>query len=271
MAKKTIFFFVAAAFAVAGASAQVPLSFGIGSSLISDFGGGVSGSVNSVAAAPDVIPNDNAFRLGHELYSHTRYVGRATSVFFDAHFVQFTLSYFTSSATHSTRSSPGENATATTNFAGSGGSPNGLEFGLFGKFPIELSPAITVFPLGGVVYRLVLGGAPALPPHTPAAANISTNPIHLSAPWFRLGGGMDLNITEGMFLRTTLTYGIRLRNRFENDILDSDPFQHGNSGTTPGTGTPPDTDFDHRWTANYDSARLGHGVDVTVGLGFRLR
>ncbi|MCL1992311.1 MAG: hypothetical protein FWG66_05125 [Spirochaetes bacterium] len=255
----------------AQAFSQLPLSFGISSSFISDFGGGVSGSITEVAAPPqaDSPPNRNAFRLGHELYWHPHYVGRATSVFFDAHFVQFSFSYFTSTATHRARYSPGAQHTPYTSFVQGGGHPFGLEFGILGKFPVELSPLITVFPLGGVVYRLVLGGSAVNPPHFTSAAAVSTNPIHLSAPWFRLGGGMDFNLTAGMFLRTTLTYGIRLRNRFENDILNSDPVENWQAGVT---GTPPnEVPFDQRVWADYNSSRLGHGVDITVGIGFRLR
>ncbi|MCL1991659.1 MAG: hypothetical protein FWG66_01765 [Spirochaetes bacterium] len=237
------------------AYAQVPLSFGISTSLISDFGGGVSGRVTEANGF-------NSHRLGNELYMHESYTGRASSIFFDAHFVQFSLSYFTSTGTATVNGGSGNYYTG---FGGGiwsidGSSPSGIEFGLLGKFPVELSPAVTVFPLGGIVYRLVLGGNIGLPIYSHLAdPEISANPFHMSALWFRLGGGMDFALTQGIFLRGTVTYGIRLRNRLESNIIDTAPIEVGG---TVGVSS---------WLVDYDSTRLGHGVDITVGVGFRLR
>jgi len=234
-----------------GAFAQVPLSFGVGSSLISGFGGGVSGRVTE---AGDVVP----FRLGNEVYRHESYTGRASSIFFDAHFVQLSLGYFSGTSATRSRSSASNPGVAAPTVTGSAGR-SGIEIGLLGKFPVGLSDRVTVFPLGGIAYRLVLTGTP-MPPIDLGGGNnnLSLNPFYLSALWFRLGGGMDFALTQGVFLRSTITYGIRLRNRWENDVINHAPFENGPVG-------------DARWLINYDSARLGHGVDITVGVGFRLR
>ena len=248
MAKKLFLLLVAAAFAAPAAYAQIPLSFGVGASLISDFGGGVSGSETQ----------DRGGELyRRDLYRHESYTGRASSIFFDAHFVQLSIGHFTSAG--SVRgSNDGDLAFSPAT------SPSGLEFAILGKFPIELSPAITVFPLAGIAYRLVLSGLPGRPEfvNITTARELSLNPFYLSALWFRLGGGMDFALAQGMFLRSTVTYGIRLRNRWENSIIDLDEifFPGGGLGFSP---------YDRR--ATYDNARLGHGVDITVGVGFRLR
>ncbi|MCL1993901.1 MAG: hypothetical protein FWG66_13235, partial [Spirochaetes bacterium] len=212
---------------------------------ISDFGGGVSGSETQ----------DRGGELyRRDLYRHESYTGRASSIFFDAHFVQLSIGHFTS-----TGSARGSNENALEFPPAT--SPSGLEFALLGKFPIELSPAITVFPLAGIAYRLVLSGLLGRPEfvNITTARDLSLNPFYLSALWFRLGGGMDFALAQGMFLRSTVTYGIRLRNRWENSIIDLDEifFPGGN--------------FHYDRRINYDNARLGHGVDITVGVGFRLR
>jgi len=265
MAKKLFLFLIAAAFGAAGAFAhafadafahafadafaQVPLSFGVSASLISDFGGGVSGRVSEANGA-------FAGLLGNEVYSHGSYTGLASSIFLDARFVQLSFGHFTSAGSNRSRHGSGLFPTEHT-----GHSPSGLEIGLLGKFPVELSPRITVFPLAGIAYRVILSGslyAPTLG---------ADNPSHASALWFRLGGGMDFSLNENMFLRGAVSYGLRLRSRWENDVINGGPYHAGGlviDGDTLNAG-------DHRWWVDYDSARLGHGVDVTVGIGFRLR
>ena len=58
--------------------------------------------------------------------------------------------------------------------------------------------------------------------------------------WFKFGGGLDYDLSETMFLRSSLLYGIRLSNKIEKD-----------------------------WEDGGDT-RLGHGLDIRVGVGFRL-
>jgi len=65
----------------------------------------------------------------------------------------------------------------------------------------------------------------------------------LGALWVRIGGGIDYNLTESAFLRAELLYGARTANTVEKDGMDID---------------------------GADGTRLGHGVEVRVGAGFRL-
>ena len=266
---KTTKLFGIAAFAAAfmalgavGAHAQLPLSFGVGASFVSDFGGGVSGRVSEANGSV-------AGRLGNEVYWHGYYAGLGHSIFLDARFAQLSFGYFSSGIAGS-RSRPGY-ATA----SGHTGHPHtaGIEIGLLGKFPVELSPRITVFPLGGVAYRIILaGGNTVAQSINPIGQDhgLDANPLRASALWFRLGGGMDISFNERTFLRTSLTYGVRLRNRWENDVINGGPHHAGGDAGTHTTGPQTGQSWNERWYTTYDSARLGHGVDITVGIGFRL-
>jgi len=258
MAKKLFLLIVAATFAAAAASAQVPLSFGVTSSVISDFGGGVTGSVT------DANGTNEQF-LGNSVYQHHLYIGRANGIFFDAHFIQFSMSYFTSTSFGRSRAGNIPD-TAQSNYGGGSVSPSGLEFTLLGKFPVELSPRVTVFPLLGVAYRLVLTGSPQNPPGAPSdwenARDINRNPTDLSSLWFRLGGGLDVSITDSIFVRGNITYGVRLPNSWENSVIDTGDIVNEPWATAAGA---------NNWTVNYGNTRLGHGLDAAIGLGFRLR
>jgi hypothetical protein len=65
----------------------------------------------------------------------------------------------------------------------------------------------------------------------------------LSALWIRIGGGMDFYITPKTYLCAALLYGARTANTFEKDGMNID---------------------------NAEKTRLGHGLTVRVGAGFRL-
>jgi len=254
-----------AAFATAGAGGAyaqanafaLPLSFGISTSLISEFGGGVSGRVTEAGFSA-------ADHLGNEVYWHGSYSGFSSSIFLDAHFVQLSFGYFTS--TGWSRSRAGQSSVTNFNH-GNTPSPTGIEIGLLGKFPVELSPRITVFPLAGIAYRIVVTGGTSLPVSTPHNL-ISFDPLDSSALWFRLGGGMDFSINQNVFLRTAVSYGVRLRARWENDAINNGP--HLAFGGMPQIDEAGQLVLDERHWVTYDNAHLGHGVDITIGIGFRL-
>jgi len=245
--------------AYASAFARLPLSFGISTSLISDFGGGVSGRVTE--AGTSLVEN----WLGNEVYWQGSYAGFSSSIFLDAHFVQLSFGYFSSTGSSRARMGGGP-ATYFDHFLGTP-SPTGIEIGLLGKFPVELSPRITVFPLAGIAYRIVVTGGVSVP--FSGYNYLSFDPLDSSALWFRLGGGMDFSINQNVFLRGSLSYGVRLRARWENDAINNGPHLAG--GVLTGPNHPGVSEGDTRRWVTYDNARLGHGVDVTIGIGFRLR
>ena len=121
-----------------------------------------------------------------------------------------------------------------------------LNLGLLGKFPIELSDNMVLFPAVGIDYQYVLSGGLAVFEGT-------GKPSDNSAIWFKFGAGMDIALTEKMFFRSTLLYGIRLANELEKDAVDLIPAIMWAL-------------FDLDMTAD---TRLGHGLTVNLGIGFK--
>jgi hypothetical protein len=119
-----------------------------------------------------------------------------------------------------------------------------LNFGAFGKYPIDLG-TISIFPLLGIDYEyavtakftrqdskeLPLDGKNGRPENAGA----------MSALWVKIGGGVDYNFSENMYIRASVLYGIRTPNKFESD----------NAG---------------RENAE---TKTGHGVTARVGAGVR--
>ncbi|MCL1993303.1 MAG: hypothetical protein FWG66_10200 [Spirochaetes bacterium] len=222
--KRALLVLAMSAFVAGGAFAQIPLSVGVGGMFTSDFGGGIEASFEGESI----------------MTAETPYFGGGGFVFFDMFFAQLSLGFF------------GAGGTVSMSIMGESGDMDqsllGMDIGLMGKFPVAVSPQMTVFPLLGIVYRLVLSGNNTMDGETMDWDGNDGAPdaSDFSALWFRLGGGLDFAFNQNMFLRTTLTYGIRLANSQENDFVD---------------------EFEAPFSA---STRLGHGLDFTIGIGFRL-
>jgi hypothetical protein len=73
-----------------------------------------------------------------------------------------------------------------------------------------------------------------------------------SALWFRLGAGMDFSFSDNVFLRTGLTYGIRLSNDAEDQMSEMFNALAQMFGSDARA-----------------SNRLGHGLDFTLAIGYR--
>jgi opacity protein-like surface antigen len=120
----------------------------------------------------------------------------------------------------------------------------GLDIGLLGKYPFAVNEKLSVFPLLGITYRVVL-----------SVKDEDGNKIDdsgladsgdFSALWFKLGGGLDFSFTDQVYLRGEALYGLRLANKFEKDMVDM--FDE------PGVDT---------------KTLLGHGLEVKVAVGYR--
>ncbi|MCL1992089.1 MAG: hypothetical protein FWG66_03985 [Spirochaetes bacterium] len=233
--KRILLALTMSAFVAGGAFAQIPLSVGVGGMFTSDFGGGIEisawggGSVGITETSP--------------------YFGGGGFVFLDMFFAQLSLGFFGAGGTDVWSSGDLSLDLWDQSLVG-------MDIGLMGKFPIAVSPQMTVFPLLGIVYRLVLSGSRSgsfddLSWSVDFGDEGMPDASDFNALWFRLGGGLDFSFNQNMFLRTTLTYGIRLANNFENDRVS-------------------ETERDFSGTDVSVSTRLGHGLDFTVGIGFRL-
>jgi len=109
-----------------------------------------------------------------------------------------------------------------------------LDFGLMLRYPIplpELGKGIIISPTAGINYRLAVSGKVDDKDYADA--------VDWSALWFNLGVCMDFALSEKMYLRPAVLYGIRLSNTAESDASD--------------TGA---------------DVLLGHGLTVKVGVGY---
>jgi opacity protein-like surface antigen len=94
-----------------------------------------------------------------------------------------------------------------------------LRGGVYFKLPFNLSGRFTFYPLAGADYELFLAAfkdddRDAKFPTS--ASKQDSGPLEaLSTVSFKIGAGLDTFLSEHLFLRTELIYGIRLPNKFE--------------------------------------------------------
>jgi opacity protein-like surface antigen len=200
------------------------LSAGAGGYFTSDFGGGVEASAG-----------------GQTMSIKTPYAGGGGFAFFDATYAELSFGFF------------GGGGTMKIEFPGSPDqemdfSLSGLDIGLLGKYPIAVGEKLTVFPLLGITYRVVLSLKAG---NGTEWKNSDGDKMagDFSALWFKLGGGLDYAFTDHVFLRANLLYGLRLANKLENDRYESM------------IGTIPD-EIDVK-------PLLGHGLEVKVAVGYK--
>ena len=222
MAKKGLLFLIFAAFTIGivFATPDINVSLGGGAYFMSDFGGGVRSRVDDINICVEMP-----------------HFGGGGFIFLDATFVKASLGFFWAGGN------------ATTGFSGVGGNIRGigdggsvairgLDFGLFLKYPFDISEQLSVFPLLGISYRVAL---------TFSIGEQSLNRCarDLSALWLKAGGGMDFPLTGRLFLRGQALYGIRFRNALERSLVNQ---------------TPPE---------GHVRARFGHGLTLKLSVGIR--
>jgi len=110
-----------------------------------------------------------------------------------------------------------------------------LNIGVLAKYPIAKSESMTFFPAAGIEYSVCLSQKLEDIKNDDAGDH--------SRLWFKFGGGADFALGEKAYLRTTLLYGIGLKNKAEKDIIDE--------------------------TGGMLSAVMSHGLDIKVGVGFK--
>jgi opacity protein-like surface antigen len=225
MNKKWIIFLILVVLVTVSVFAFPEFSFsaGAGGYFTSDFGGGFKGTRG----------NDNIAYL-------SPYGGGGGFVFLDATFAELTVGFF--------RGDGGVGIDTNGNWDVFNYDHSfdlsllGLDIGFMLKYPISTSSRLSLYPQLGIAYRIIL--------NMKAEENRSDeydsigDAIDYSALWFRLGGGLDYSFTSNIYLRGGFTYGVRLPNKFEKDMVD-----------TFGSNT---------------RARLGHGLDLKLGVGFKL-
>jgi opacity protein-like surface antigen len=255
-----------------GIYAQTPfrLSAGLGGFTGGDFGGGVDVSANipgSVIGVPGTVSVD----MSHE----TPYFGGGAFIFLDATYAELSFGFFGGS---------GESkSTINMNLGGFFAVPPetintdmtylGLTVGLLLKYPVAIGDKLSVFPLFGIDYQIMLSvkdkdgnegvsGVPdrlsgligAVIPDDETINSVINNIFDsksgdYSAFWFKLGAGADYSFTDKVYLRLEALYGIRLLNDFEKNMDDM-------LGPYKILGVKTDE-------------RLGHGFSAKAAVGYR--
>lgn len=118
-----------------------------------------------------------------------------------------------------------------------------LNLSAMGKYPFPLTDNMTLFPLVGVDIALGLSakvdGDKIFVDNSPLGPGPwgDFGPIDYSQLWIKFGAGMDIDLTEKLYLRPAFQYGI--------GFALGDEFVKG------------------------DDANIDHGLTVKVGLGFK--
>jgi opacity protein-like surface antigen len=107
-----------------------------------------------------------------------------------------------------------------------------LGLSLLGKYPLDLG-AVSFFPLLGIDYQLVLS-------IKDEDGNVADSPGDYSALWIKLGAGVDYPLTDALYLRGELLYGIGLASKADKDMEQGD-----------------------------FKANLNHGPTIKIGLGYK--
>ena len=224
MAKRSLMVLVLAALVAAGGvfAQDIALSAGGGGLIGGDFGGGVEGKMS-----------------GASMKIETPYFGGGGFAFFDATYAELSLAI------------SGNGGTVKTSMSGSGSndvdsSLVNFNIGLLGKYPFAINDTLSFFPLLGIDYQVTLS-AKVDGKDYEGFGGQDGKPGDFSALWIKFGGGVDYSITESLYLRLDALYGIRLANKFENDMKDT-------YEKTPGVDA---------------ETLLGHGLTVKVGVGYK--
>jgi hypothetical protein len=192
-------------------------SAGGGGFLGGDFGGGAKGTLG------------NDFRK-----TKTPYFGGGVFAFFDLVYAELSLGYFSGSGT-------GKETDSRMNSRSADFSLTNFNIGLLGKYPVAYNEKLYLFPLLGLEYDICLSAK--------QEDNEYDDPSDLSALWLKFGGGLDLAVSEKLYLRVEALYGIRLKNKFEEDLVDN------YKSMAPGISA---------------EALLGHGLTVKVAMGYKI-
>ena len=210
------------------------LSFGNGIFIGNDFGGGFETKINRT--------NDIVSMPMH-------YFGGGGFVFFDATYTVTSFGFFVGGGKEEgTGVEYSQIKSKTMDFSFSS-----LNLGLLGKYPFKISEKLKIFPLLGFDYQIAF--------LVTFDSEKYDEPKLWNQFWFKLGGGLDCELSKRLYFRIEVLYGIRIATNGEK--LFSKKYgimqmQDYNSGDQP----------------NYDvdgKTLLGHGLTVRIAIGYKLK
>jgi outer membrane protein W len=213
--KKFVFIFMIMAIATTGAFAQV--SIGGGLLLDMSFGNGYKYTGNE-----DITMNVSIRNISFGAYA-----------FFDATYVEASLSFAFGMLNSSVKV---KYSGSDTSVSAKLGNIQQLGFTVLGKYPIDMD-SITLFPLFGISYNMVLAG------QADAGGKIE-DAFDLSQSGLLAGAGVDYNINSSLYIRGQAMLQMRFANKMMKDDIK-------------GVGSDISTTF-------------GFGPVIKVGIGYKL-
>lgn len=153
-----------------------------------------------------------------EIHAELPHSGGGGYAFIDALYVEFTFDVYMGGGTFNiTTALPGKDEESRT----FGMSLTYFNIGLLGKYPIEITEKLSIFPLFGIEYDICLSAKDEYGEEYKGMDEETKGaPGDLSALWFKFGGGLDLAFTKRLYLRVEALYGLRFSNEAEIDLMD---------------------------------------------------
>jgi len=123
-----------------------------------------------------------------------------------------------------------------------------LSFGIYSKYPtFGLGKNLNVYPILSIDYELAISGRLEYTYDRKYVFDDRNEDGYAASAfntlWVKIGGGADYYLTQSVYVRAELLYGVRTANTYEDESKD-------------------------KYSA--DGTRLGHGLTVRVGAGFKL-
>ena len=196
MSKRFLLAAVFAALVAGGTFAQIPLSLGVG--------GLLKGGTSGMLAAVDSDRNSLTVGLND--------IGGGGFIFADAKYVELAIGMAASWAEWSVI----PDIAGIRKELNYEGQITSMDFSLLWKFPIEVSREITIFPLFGVGYNLVLFAK--MYDNDELGFLDEAKPMDLSAFRFTAGFGYDVNFGKSLFLRQEILNYLGLPSRYFKDF-----------------------------------------------------
>jgi opacity protein-like surface antigen len=208
------------------------ISAGAGGFFANDFGGGVETSGN--------IPSYGAVGAKMEIPNS----GGGAFAFFDATYVELSVGYFSGivKAKTSVYYPPSLPVPLPSYNINGNYKLSTLNIGLFGKYPFTINDKFSLFPLLGIEVSFGLSSKCKDGEEYTIPDGDKTPSKDWSAIWFKAGVGGDYSLTDQIYVRLNLLYGIRGPNNVE--------------GNASFPGEKSDT-------------ILGHGLTAKLAVGYR--
>ncbi|MDR1468062.1 MAG: hypothetical protein LBT00_02075 [Spirochaetaceae bacterium] len=154
------------------------------------------------------------------------YFGGGAFIFFDATYGEVSVGYFVGGGDTVEK---GSNIPTTT----TPWTLSGLNLGVFLKYPFELSDIVTLSPMAGADYQMILSAKMDEKTETSIKNSTEEAPGDLSALWIKGGVGIDLHVFYSLYFHGEVLFGVRLASKWEKDWVDTRKGGKTNLGIGP--------------------------------------